>query len=61
MAGNLHVAEVKNQVLREILEEIRQDKEKRVAFPFWGNWSNWGRHRHWRNWTNWHNWYNWWT
>ena len=53
MAGNLHVGEVKNQVLREILEEIRQDKERRVAFPYWGNWRNW----YWRNWGNWfHNW-----
>ena len=60
MAENFQVAEVKHQVLREILEEIRQDKKKRVAFPFWGNWGNWGRH-HWRNWTNWSNWYNWWT
>ena len=57
MAENFHVAEVKNKVLREILEEIRQDQEKRVAFPYWGNWRNW----YWRNWGNWHNWYNWWT
>lgn len=60
MAENFQVAEVKNKVLREILEEIRQDKNRPVAFPFWGNWRNWGGH-HWRNWTNWHNWYNWWT
>ena len=60
MAGNFQVAEVKNKVLREILEEIRRDKNRPVAFPFWGNWGNWGRH-HWRNWTNWSNWYNWWT
>lgn len=57
MAGNLRDAEVKNKVLREILEEIRQDKERRVAFPYWGNWRNW----YWRNWGNWHNWFNWWT
>ena len=57
MAGNIKVAEVKHKVLREILEEIRQDEEKRVAFPYWGNWHNW----HWRNWGNWHNWFNWWT
>ena len=60
MAGNFRVAEVKNKVLREILEEIRQDKKKRVAFPFWGNWGNWGR-RHWHDWHNWQNWLNWWT
>jgi hypothetical protein len=60
MAGNFKVTEVKHQVLREILEEIRQDEKSRVAFPFWGNWGNWGRHR-WRNWTNWSNWFNWWT
>ena len=57
MAGNLRDAEVKNKVIREILEEIRQDKERRVAFPYWGNWRNW----YWRNWGNWHNWFNWWT
>jgi hypothetical protein len=55
MAGN---AEVKNKVLREILEEIRQEKERRVEFPYWGNWWNW---RNWRNWHNWGNWFNWWT
>ena len=43
MAGNLHEAEVKNKVLREILEEIRQEKKRRVAFPFWGNWCNWAQ------------------
>ena len=32
----------KSEVLREILEEIRQEEKKRVAFPFWGNWGNWG-------------------
>ena len=57
MAGNLRDAEVKNKVLREILEEIRQDKERRVAFRYWGNCRNW----YWRNWGNWHNWFNWWT
>ena len=58
MAGNLQVAEVKNKVLREILEEIRQEKKRRVEFPYWGNWGNW---RNWRNWHNWGNWFNWWT
>ena len=33
MAGN---AEVKNKVLREILEEIRQEKKRRVEFPLLG-------------------------
>jgi hypothetical protein len=51
----------KSEVLREILEEIRQEKKKRVAFPFWGNWGNWGNWRNWRNWHNWGNWFNWWT
>jgi hypothetical protein len=51
----------KSEVLREILEEIRQEKKRRVAFPFWGNWGNWGRRRHWYNWHNWGNWLNWWT
>jgi hypothetical protein len=61
MAGNRQDAKVKNKVLRELLEEIRQEKKRRVAFPFWGNWHN---HHHWRNWRNWHNWgnwFNWWT
>lgn len=61
MAGNRQDAKVKNKVLRELLEEIRQEKKRRVAFPFWGNWNN---HHHWRNWRNWHNWgnwFNWWT
>jgi hypothetical protein len=58
MAGNLQGAEVKNKVLPEILEEIRQEKKRRVAFPYWGNWGNW---RNWRNWHNWGNWFNWWT
>jgi len=52
------MAEVKNKVLRELLEEISQEKKRRVGFPFWGNWGNW---RNWRNWHNWHNWMNWWT
>ena len=51
----------KSEVLREILEEIRQEKERRVAFPYWGNWHNWGNWRNWRNWHNWGNWFNWWT
>jgi len=50
--------QVKSKVLREILEEIRQEQEKRVEFPYWGNWRNW---RNWRNWHNWRNWWNWWT
>jgi len=40
----------KSKVLRELIEEIRQEQERRVAFPYWGNWRNW------RNWRNWHNW-----
>jgi hypothetical protein len=51
----------KSEVLREILEEIRQEEKKRVAFPFWGNWGNWRNWRNWRNWHNWGNWFNWWT
>jgi hypothetical protein len=51
-------AQVKNKVLRELLEEIRQENKLRVAFPYWGNWWNW---RNWRNWANWLNWLNWWT
>jgi hypothetical protein len=58
MAGKLQDKEAKSEVLREILEEIRQGKKRRVGFPFWGNWGNWGN---WRNWHNWHNWFNWWT
>lgn len=58
MAGKRQDAQVKNKVLRELLEEIRQEKKRRVAFPFWGNWGNWGN---WRNWHNWLNWLNWWT
>jgi hypothetical protein len=60
MAGKSQDEKVKNQVLHELLEEIRQEENRRVAFPFWGNWGNWGRRR-WRNWTNWSNWLNWWT
>jgi len=41
MAGNRQDAKVKNKVLRELLEEIRQEKKRRVAFPFWGNLFNW--------------------
>jgi hypothetical protein len=48
----------KSEVLREIIEEISQEKKQRVAFPYWGNWFNW---RNWRNWRNWGNWFNWWT
>ena len=51
-------AMAKSEVLREIIEEIRQEEKSRVAFPFWGNWGNW---RNWRNWHNWGNWFNWWT
>ena len=51
----------KSEVLREILEEMSQEKKKRVAFPFWGNWGNWRNWRNWRNWHNWGNWFNWWT
>jgi hypothetical protein len=51
----------KSEVLREIIEEIHQEKKTRVAFPFWGNWGNWGNWRNWRNWHNWGNWFNWWT
>jgi len=58
MAGNLKIKEVKSKVLCEILEEIHQEEEKRVEFPYWGNWHNW---RNWGNWGNWRNWFNWWT
>jgi hypothetical protein len=58
MTGNSQDAKVKNKVLRELLEEIRQENKRRVAFPYWGNWGNW---RNWRNWHNWLNWLNWWT
>ncbi len=61
MAENRQDAKVKNKVLRELLEEIRQEKKRRVAFPFWGNWGNWHNWRNWRNWHNWGNWFNWWT
>jgi len=62
MAGKRQDTEVKNKVLLELLEEIRQEeKKRRVAFPFWGNWGNWARRRHWRDWHNWQNWLNWWT
>lgn len=61
MAENRQDAKVKNKVLRELLEEIRQEKKRRVAFPFWGNWGNWSNWRNWRNWHNWGNWFNWWT
>jgi len=61
MAGNRQDAKVKNKVLRELLEEIRQEKKRRVAFPFWGNWHNHHHWRNWRNWNNWGNWFNWWT
>jgi len=61
MAGNRQDAKVKNKVLRELLEEIRQEKKRRVAFPFWGNWHNHHHWRNWRNWYNWGNWFNWWT
>ena len=61
MTGNRQDAKVKNKVLRELLEEIRQEKKRRVAFPFWGNWGNWHNWRNWRNWHNWQNWLNWWT
>jgi hypothetical protein len=52
---------IKNKVLCELLEEIRQENARRVAFPYWGNWHNWGNWRNWRNWYNWLNWLNWWT
>jgi hypothetical protein len=51
----------KSKVLHEIIEEIRQEEERRVAFPYWGNWLNWRNWRNWRNWYNWGNWFNWWT
>ncbi len=60
MAGKSQDTKVKNKVLCELLEEIRQEKKRRVAFPFWGNWGNWAR-RHWHDWQNWQNWLNWWT
>jgi len=58
MPENLKGADVKNKVLSEILEEISQEENSRVAFPYWGNWRNW---RNWHNWHNWRNWFNWWT
>ena len=61
MAVKNQDAKVKNKVLRELLEEIRQENERRVAFPYWGNWWNWRNWRNWRNWYNWLNWLNWWT
>jgi hypothetical protein len=61
MAGKTQDGHVKNKVLRELLEEIRQEKNRRVAFPYWGNWWNWRNWRNWRNWYNWLNWLNWWT
>lgn len=42
-----------NRILAEIIREIRQEKKKRCAFPFWNNWNNW------TNWNNWGNWGNW--
>ena len=61
MAVKSQDAKVKNKVLRELLEEIRQENQRRVAFPYWGNWWNWRNWRNWRNWYNWLNWLNWWT
>ena len=51
MAPKLQGPQVKSLALREIMEEIRQEK-KTLAFPHWNNWGNWG---------NWSNWVNWWT
>lgn len=48
---------VTNPVLREALDRIKRDK--RCAFPYWGNWGNWGNWHNWHNWRNWHNWGNW--
>ena len=42
----------KNPVLKEILDELENEKKDRVAFPYWGNWGNWA------NWGNWGNWWN---
>lgn len=44
---------IKNEVLKEILEEIKRDEKERCSFPHWKNWDNWG------NWTNSNNWRNW--
>lgn len=46
---------LKNRVLREIIDEIREEKKGGLTFPFWNNWINWN------NWMNWANWMNWWT
>jgi hypothetical protein len=49
MARLRKFSKVKNKVLKEIIDEIREEKEMRLSFPYWGNWGNWM------------NWMNWWT
>ena len=51
--------EVRNRILKEILQEIEEEKRTRCAFPFWNNWMNWVNWRNWMNWRNWGNWVNW--
>ena len=51
--------QVKNLVLREIIEEVKAEKKTRCSFPFWNNWSNWANWSNWSNWYNWNNWGNW--
>lgn len=51
--------QIQNKVLGEIIREIRQEKNKRCAFPFWSNWMNWMNWMNWTNWNNWGNWRNW--
>jgi hypothetical protein len=39
----------RNQVLQEIISEIRQERQRRGSLPLWHNYHNW------------RDWYNWWT
>jgi hypothetical protein len=48
----------RNRVLRELLDEIHQEKQKSISVQGWFNWTNW---MNWFNWMNWMNWMNWWT
>jgi hypothetical protein len=57
MQDGSNLKAITNPVLREALARI--DRDKRCAFPYWGNWGNWGNWHNWGNWGNWGNWHNW--
>ena len=58
MLKNTQTIKTENLVLRNIIEEVLEERQQGSSFPHWGNWRNWGNWENWGNWVNWRNWWN---